>query len=88
MLGRLPQGAMSRSFGRIADIQLPKSLRRRVLSAFASAVGADLSEVAADLEGMAILSDDELILVSDNDFGVEGAETSFWRLRFDAPVLA
>jgi hypothetical protein len=48
----------------------------------------DHSEVAADLEGMAILSDDELILVSDNDFGVEGAETSFWRLRFDAPVLA
>ncbi|HEX9955061.1 MAG TPA: esterase-like activity of phytase family protein [Allosphingosinicella sp.] len=45
-------------------------------------------EVARDLEGLAILSERELILVSDNDFGVEGAETSFWRLRFDAPVLA
>ncbi|HEY7808865.1 MAG TPA: esterase-like activity of phytase family protein [Allosphingosinicella sp.] len=44
-------------------------------------------EVARDLEGVAILSDSELILVSDNDFGVEGAETSFWRLRFDQPVL-
>ena len=45
-------------------------------------------EVAADLEGMAILSPTELLLVSDNDFGVEGAETSFWRVRFDEPVLA
>jgi hypothetical protein len=44
-------------------------------------------EVAADLEGMAILSEHELLLVNDNDFGVEGAETSFWRVRFDAPVL-
>jgi hypothetical protein len=45
-------------------------------------------EVAADLEGMAILSPSELLLVNDNDFGVEGAETSFWRIRFDRPVLA
>ncbi|MDP8914701.1 MAG: esterase-like activity of phytase family protein [Pseudomonadota bacterium] len=42
-------------------------------------------EVAADLEGMAILSPTELLLVSDNDFGVEGAETSFWRVTFDEP---
>jgi hypothetical protein len=47
----------------------------------------DFPQVAADLEGMAILSDHELLLVNDNDFGVEGAETSFWRVRFDAPVL-
>jgi hypothetical protein len=38
-------------------------------------------EVAADLEGMVILSDSELLLVNDNDFGVEGAETSFWKIR-------
>jgi hypothetical protein len=48
----------------------------------------DAPEVGADLEGMAILSPFELLLVSDNDFGVEGAETGFWRLRFDRPVLA
>jgi len=48
----------------------------------------DFPEVSRDLEGVAILSPTELILVSDNDFGVEGEETSFWRLRFDAPVLA
>ncbi len=43
-------------------------------------------EVAADLEGMAWLSATELLLVSDNDFGVEGAETSFWVVRFDSPI--
>jgi hypothetical protein len=47
----------------------------------------DCPEVAADLEGMAILSSNELLLVSDNDFGVEGAETSFWRVTFDAPLF-
>ena len=45
-------------------------------------------EVGADLEGMAILSPTELLLVNDNDFGVEGAETGFWRVRFDQPLLA
>lgn len=45
-------------------------------------------EVGADLEGMAILSPCELLLVSDNDFGVEGAETGFWRVRFDDDFLA
>jgi len=47
----------------------------------------DFPEVAADLEGMAILSPTELLLVNDNDFGVEGAETSFWRVTFDEPTL-
>jgi hypothetical protein len=44
-------------------------------------------EMAADLEGMAILSPTDLLVVSDNDFGVEGARTSFFRLRFADPVL-
>ena len=47
----------------------------------------DAPEVGADLEGMAILSPTELLLVNDNDFGVEGAETGFWRVRFDQPLL-
>jgi hypothetical protein len=47
----------------------------------------DAPEVAADLEGMAILSATELLLVNDNDFGVEGAETSFWKISFEEPVL-
>jgi hypothetical protein len=48
----------------------------------------DQPDIGADLEGVAVLSPTELVLVSDNDFGVEGAETGFWRLRFSAPVLA
>lgn len=48
----------------------------------------DAPEVAADLEGMAILSPHELLLVNDNDFGVEGAGTAFWRVRFDQPLFA
>lgn len=48
----------------------------------------DAPEVGADLEGMAILSERELLLVNDNDFGVEGAQTGFWSVRFDQPVFA
>lgn len=44
LLGRLPQGALSRGFGRIADVPLPPRLRRPVLRGFARAVGIDLSE--------------------------------------------
>ena len=44
--------------------------------------------IPVDLEGMAILSPTELLLVNDNDFGVEGAETEFWKVIFADPVLA
>jgi hypothetical protein len=46
----------------------------------------DAPEVAADLEGMVLLSPHDLLLASDNDFGVDGAETSFWRLTFAEPI--
>ena len=46
----------------------------------------DARQVAPDLEGMALLSAQTVLLVSDNDFGVEGASTSFWRLDFEAPL--
>jgi hypothetical protein len=46
----------------------------------------DAPEVAADLEGLALVSDRELILATDNDFGVEGAQTCFYRLSSDAPL--
>ncbi|HEX8430172.1 MAG TPA: archaetidylserine decarboxylase [Longimicrobium sp.] len=49
-LGRLPQGALSRVFGRLADTPLPRPLRRPVLGAFARAVGADVSEAELPLE--------------------------------------
>lgn len=50
LLGRLPQGAMSRGFGRIADLPIPRPLRRPVLGTFAAAVGANLSEAEHPLE--------------------------------------
>lgn len=48
----------------------------------------EAGDIAPDLEGMAVLSDCELILVNDNDFGIEGVETAFYRVTFDEPVLA
>jgi phosphatidylserine decarboxylase len=45
----LPQGALSRGFGHIADIALPRPLRRPVLDAFAKATGIDASEAEKPL---------------------------------------
>jgi hypothetical protein len=42
--------------------------------------------IAPDLEGMCLLSQRELLISTDNDFGVEGAETRFYRLSFDATL--
>lgn len=44
-------------------------------------------ELPGDQEGMLVLSPTELLLVNDSDFGVEGAETQFWKVVFDDPVL-
>lgn len=43
----------------------------------------DLPEVGADLEGLVVLSPRELLLVNDNDFGIEGRRTRFWRIELD-----
>ena len=40
----------------------------------------DLTELDADLEGMILLSPRTLLLVNDNDFGIEGTRTRFWRI--------
>lgn len=55
-LGRMPQGAFSRAFGRMADVRLPKPLRRPVLGGFARLVGADPSEAAEPLESFPSLN--------------------------------
>jgi hypothetical protein len=67
---------------RAGGLGLPVLAKRLLLSTD------DAPDIAADLEGMAILSPSELLLVNDNDFGVEGAETGFWRVRFDEPLFA
>jgi phosphatidylserine decarboxylase len=50
ILRRLPQAGLSRSLGRLADVPLPRPLRRPVLRTFARAVGAQLGEVEKPLE--------------------------------------
>jgi hypothetical protein len=62
------------------DLDLPVLPKRLVLNTD------DHPEVSADLEGMALLDDRTLLLVNDNDFGIEDAETAFWRVRFDRPI--
>lgn len=56
-LRRLPQGAMSRGFGALADTPLPRALRRPVLTAFARAVGIDMQEVEQPLAAYTSLND-------------------------------
>jgi hypothetical protein len=45
-------------------------------------------ELSPDLEGMVVLSPTELLLVNDNDFGVEGAQTAFWKLSLPEPFYS
>jgi hypothetical protein len=40
----------------------------------------DHVEVGTDLEGIALLSAEAILLVNDNDFGIEDAQTCFWRV--------
>jgi phosphatidylserine decarboxylase len=43
-LRRLPQGALSRSFGKLADTPIPRPMRRLVLGSFARTLGIDVSQ--------------------------------------------
>ena len=56
LLRRLPQGAMSRAFGRLADAPIPRGLRPVVLGAFARAVGADVHEAELPLQAYPTLN--------------------------------
>lgn len=56
MLGHLPDRAMSRAFGRLADIPLSPALRKPVLGAFARAVGVDLAEAEKGLDAYPTLN--------------------------------
>jgi phosphatidylserine decarboxylase len=55
-LGRLPQGALSRAFGRLADVPLPRPLRAPVLGGFAWMVGADVNEASQPLDSFPTLN--------------------------------
>lgn len=64
------------------DFDLPVLAKTLILSTD------DFPEISADLEGMVQLSPRQLLLVNDNDFGIEGVATRFWRidLPFDLPT--
>ncbi len=62
------------------ELDLPVLEKRLVLNTD------DHPEIGADLEGMALLDQRTLLLVNDNDFGIEDVETAFWLVRFDAPI--
>ncbi|HEX8554118.1 MAG TPA: esterase-like activity of phytase family protein, partial [Sphingomonas sp.] len=47
----------------------------------------DLPEVDGDMEGILVLGPRTLLLVNDNDFGVEGVATAFWRVELDADLF-
>lgn len=49
VLARLPQGAMSAAFGRVADVRIPRWLRRPVLGSFARLTGAAVEEAEMPL---------------------------------------
>jgi phosphatidylserine decarboxylase len=57
LLRRLPQGALSRGFGHIADIRLPAAIRPAVLSAFARMMGIDVSEAERPLREYASINE-------------------------------
>ena len=57
LLKRVPQGALSRGFGRVADTFIPRPMRRSVLGTFARAVGIDASEAELAIEQYTSLND-------------------------------
>ena len=50
LLARLPQPVLSRGLGRIADLRIPRPMRRTILGRFARAAGIDLTEAERPLE--------------------------------------
>jgi hypothetical protein len=62
------------------ELDLPVLGKRLVLNTD------DHPEVSADLEGMAVLDDRTLLLVNDNDFGIEDTNTVFWLVKFEEAI--
>ncbi len=46
----------------------------------------DHPEICADLEGMILLGPNEMLLANDSDFGIDGAETQFWRVALPVGI--
>lgn len=81
-----PEHLDDRTRPTVEELSAADTLRLPVLDKELVFNSDDVPEMSDDLEGMVFLSPTDLLLVNDNDFGVEGAETTFWRIRFDAPL--
>ncbi|TVV76916.1 esterase-like activity of phytase family protein [Sphingomonas solaris] len=46
----------------------------------------DHPEISPDLEGLTLLDERTILLVNDNDFGIEGVPTRFWRVEMKRPI--
>ena len=57
LLGRLPQASLSRGMGQVADLPLPRRVRRPALKAFARALGIDVAEAELPLDDYHSLND-------------------------------
>jgi phosphatidylserine decarboxylase len=57
LLRRLPQAGLSRGFGRVADVPIPRPLRERVLGVFATTLGIDLNEAEKPLAEYRTIND-------------------------------
>ena len=64
----------------LVDDTMPVLTKRLVLSTD------DYPQIDPDLEGVAILGPRTLLLVNDNDFGVAGVRTAFWRVELAADL--
>lgn len=49
LLGRLPQGALSRAFGRLMDLPIPRALRPAAIGGFARMMGIDVADAEQPL---------------------------------------
>jgi phosphatidylserine decarboxylase len=56
LLHRLPQAALSRSLGRLADVPVPRALRRSILGGAARTLGIDLAEAERPVEEYASIN--------------------------------
>ena len=77
ILSRLPQASLSRGMGKVADIPLPPRLRGPALTAFARALGIDVSEAEHPLD----------VYTSLNDFFVRRLRAGTRSWPADADVL-
>lgn len=86
----LPRGIDTATTSPTLEQLAPEDFARNGVTPLAKTLILDsdrLKDLPAKIEGVAVLNDRELVLVSDSDFGIKGDTTEMRRVRFDKPVL-